>query len=76
MLEEKLSYCETARKFEVSSDTSIRDWERLYLTEGPECITVERRGRGSKGRLLKQLLMKCRKICWQKRSVFARRMNT
>lgn len=50
MLEEKLSYRETARRFEVSSDTRIKDWERIYLEEGPECFAVERRGRGSTGR--------------------------
>ncbi|MBM6939842.1 helix-turn-helix domain-containing protein, partial [Pseudoflavonifractor phocaeensis] len=27
-----------------------KDWERIYLMEGPEGFTVERRGRGSKGR--------------------------
>lgn len=30
MLEDKLSYRETARKFEVSNDTRIKDWERIY----------------------------------------------
>ena len=55
MLKEKLSYCETARRFEVSSDTRIRDWERIYLTEGAEGFAIERRGRGGKGRPPKQL---------------------
>lgn len=50
MLAEKLSYKETARRFEVSCDKRIKDWERIYLTEGPEGFAVERRGRGSKGR--------------------------
>ena len=50
MMVEKLSYRETTRRFEVSSDTRIKDWERIYLTEGPEGFAVERRGRGSKGR--------------------------
>ena len=45
MMAEKLSYCETARQFEVSSDTRIKDWERIYLTEGPEGF-----GRGLTGR--------------------------
>ena len=48
MLEENLSYCETARRFEVSCDTRIKSWERIYLTEGPEGLAVERRGRGNK----------------------------
>ena len=50
MMEEKLGYCETARRFEVSSDRQVRNWERIYLTEGPESFAVERRGRGSTGR--------------------------
>ena len=55
MQKEKLSYHETARRFDVSSDTRIRDWERIYLTEGPEGFAIERRGRGSKSRPPKQL---------------------
>ena len=50
MLEEKLSYRETARQFEVSDHHRIQEWERIYLTEGAEGCGVERRGRGSKGR--------------------------
>ena len=50
MLEEKLSYSETARRFDVSNHNRIQEWERIYLTEGAEGFAVERRGRGSKGR--------------------------
>jgi transposase len=50
MLEENLSYSETARRFEISSHDRIQNWERIYLTEGPEGFQIERRGRGSKGR--------------------------
>lgn len=50
MHKEKLSYCETARRFEVNSDTRIKAWERIYLEEGPEGFSLERRGHGSKGR--------------------------
>ena len=50
MHKEKLSYCETARRFEVNSDTRIKAWERIYLEEGPEGFALERRGRSSKGR--------------------------
>ena len=50
MLAEKLSYKETARRFEISCDKRVTDWERIYLAEGPEGFLVERRGRGSKGR--------------------------
>lgn len=47
MQKEKLSYCETARQFEVSDDKRVAAWERIYLTEG---FAIERRGRSSKGR--------------------------
>ena len=55
MQEEKLSYSETCRRFEVSSRDRIKSWERIYLEEGPEGFAVERRGRSSKGRPPKQL---------------------
>ena len=50
MQQEKLSYRETARQFEISDHHRIQDWERIYLEEGPEGLSVERRGRGSTGR--------------------------
>ena len=49
MMQEKLSYKEAARQFEVSSDTVVAKWERIYLMEGPEGLYIERRGRSSKG---------------------------
>ena len=55
MLEEKLSYSETARRFEVNDHHRVQAWERIYLTEGPEGFAIERRGRGSKGRPPKEL---------------------
>ena len=55
MQEEKLSYRETAKQFEISDDKRIAAWERIYLTEGPEGFAIERRGRGSKGCPPKQL---------------------
>ena len=55
MQEEKLSYSETCRRFEVSSRDRIKSWERIYLEEGPEGFAVERRGRSSKGRPPKRL---------------------
>ena len=55
MMKEKLSYRETCRSFEVNSRDQIKSWERIYLTEGSEGLTVERRGHGSKGRPPKQL---------------------
>ena len=50
MQQEQLSYSETARRFEVNSHCRIQDWERIYLTEGPERFAIERRGRSSTGR--------------------------
>ena len=52
---EKLSYCETARQFEINDHKQVAAWERIYLTEGPEGFAVERRGRGGRVRLPKQL---------------------
>ncbi len=49
MQKEHLSYKEAARRFEVSQDTVVAKWERIYLEEGPEGLALERRGRGSKG---------------------------
>lgn len=45
MRKELLSYQETARRFEVRSDTQVKNWERIYLEEGPEGLYIERRGR-------------------------------
>ncbi len=50
MMREKISYREAAQRFEISGHEQIRKWERIYLTEGPEGLYIERRGRGSKGR--------------------------
>ena len=50
MLEEKLSYRETCRRFEISDTHRIPAWERIYMEEGAEGFRIERRGRGSKGR--------------------------
>ena len=55
MQDEKLSYSETYRRFEVNSRDRIKSWERIYLEEGPEGFAVERRGRSSKGRPPKRL---------------------
>ena len=50
MMKEKLGYRETARRFEVRGAQQIINWERIYLSEGPEALAIERRGRGSSGR--------------------------
>ena len=54
MLKGKLGYSETAERFEIRHKR-VQDWERIYLTEGPEGFAIERRGRGSKGRPPKHL---------------------
>ena len=50
MRDEKLSYKEAARQFDVSFDTVVAKWERIYLEEGKEGFYIERRGRKSTGR--------------------------
>ena len=50
MQNEKLSYCETAREFEISNHDIVAIWERIYLEEGKEGLYIERRGRKSTGR--------------------------
>ena len=50
MHREKLSHKEVERQFEITSHSCVPNWERIYMTEGPEGLYVERRGRGSKGR--------------------------
>ena len=47
--EEKLSCREVERRFGLP-DKRAQSWERIYLTDGPEGFTIERRGRGSTGR--------------------------
>ena len=49
MRNENLSYTETAERFGIRHKR-VQDWERIYLTEGPEGLYIERRGRASTGR--------------------------
>ena len=49
MHQEHWSCHEAGRHFDVANQR-VCDWERIYLTEGPEGLYEERRGRGSKGR--------------------------
>ena len=55
VLKEGMSYREAARVYEIDGHGRIQSWERIYLTEGPEGLAIERRGRSSKGRPPKQL---------------------
>ncbi len=45
-----LSYSEAMSKYGIRGKMSIQKWERIYLEEGPQGLSVERRGRGSTGR--------------------------
>ena len=49
MHQERWSCVEAGKHFDVANQR-VCDWERIYLTEGPEAFWIERRGRGSKGR--------------------------
>ena len=49
MREEHLGYRETAERFGILHKR-VQDWERNYLSEGPDGFAIERRGRGSTGR--------------------------
>jgi hypothetical protein len=46
MRENKLSYKETQRKYDLPN-RRVQDWERIYLEKGPEGLYVDRRGRAS-----------------------------
>lgn len=51
MRDEKLSYKETAREFDIpQGDKTVANWERIYLEEGKEGFYIERRGHKSTGR--------------------------
>ena len=45
MRKERLSICETMRRFEINDHGIIKRWERIYLEEGSEGLAIERRGR-------------------------------
>ena len=63
MRENHLSYREAARKYwaderEDNYKNRLKEWERVYLTEGAIGFMVERRGRKSTGRPRKKPLDK------------------
>jgi transposase len=45
-----LSYGEAMRRYGIGGKMAIQHWERIYLEDGLEGLSIERRGRGSKGR--------------------------
>ena len=50
MQKEKISYRKAAKQFEINDHKLVAAWERIYMTEGPVGLAIERRGRGGKGR--------------------------
>ena len=50
MEKEHLSIHATMQEFGINDHKIIERWKRIYLEEGPEGLSVERRGRGSTGR--------------------------
>ena len=55
MEKEHLSIYAAMQEFGINDHKIIERWERIYLEEGPEGLTIERRGRRSKDRRPKQL---------------------
>ena len=47
---ERLSIYATMQEFGINDHKIIERWERIYLEEGPEGLSVERRGCNSTGR--------------------------
>ena len=47
IINNKISYSEAARKYELPNHHIPQKWERIYLEEGAEGLYVERRGRAS-----------------------------
>ena len=50
MEKEHLSIYATMQEFGINDHKIIERWERIYREEGPEGLSVERRGRSSTGR--------------------------
>ena len=50
MEKEHLSVRSAMKEFEINDHKIIERWERIYLEEGPEGLSVERRGRRNTGR--------------------------
>lgn len=55
MRAEGLNYSEAGRRFGIESHTLLQIWERIYLAEGPEGFTIERRGHSTPGHPLKRV---------------------
>ena len=55
MRAEGLNYSEASRRFGIESHTLLLLWERIYLAEGTEGFSVERRGHSGSGHPLKRV---------------------
>lgn len=55
MRAEGLNHSEAGRRFGIESHTLLQIWEWIYLAEGPEGFSVERRGHSGSGRPLKRV---------------------
>ena len=75
MQNEKLSYREAARQFDINDHHRVADWERIYLEEGKEGFYIERED-ASQQVVLQRLRKKLKKTLSQRYSVFVRRMHT
>ena len=64
MKKEHLSIFATMQEFGINDHKIIERWERIYLEEGPEGLSVERRGRGSTGRPKNAFRMMRTKSYW------------
>lgn len=50
MMQNKLSYREAGRQFDISDHNCVISWKWIYLMEEPKGLYVERRDRSSKGK--------------------------
>lgn len=55
MRREGLNYSEASRRFGIESHTLLQIWERIYLAEGSDGFSVERRGHSTPARPLKRI---------------------
>ena len=55
MRAEGLNYSEASRRFGIEAHTLLLLWERIYLAEGPEGFSVERRGHSTPAHPLKRV---------------------
>lgn len=42
MQQERLSYKETARQFDIPPHNRVAQWERFYIEDGPKWLYIER----------------------------------